>query len=122
MILTLLACGKSSLLYDAAWHRIGYGEDFGRPDDTKPTWSWASVPRVVGFYEVSLLPQTELLTVRYTAIGPAHVGEVCNANISIRGLTLTIALQCAEITHRASEQESKVSAISSQMDRRVIAT
>ncbi|KAF2621208.1 HET-domain-containing protein [Macroventuria anomochaeta] len=97
---------RSSLLHDSAWHRIEHGENLKRPDNTAPTWSWASVPGAVGFYEVSLLPSTELLNVQYTAIGPAHVGEVCNARVSLRGLTLTAALQHAGITHRGSERDT----------------
>jgi hypothetical protein len=84
---------KSSLLYDSAWHRVGGYENLKRPDDTKPTWSWASVPGAVGFYEVALLPSTKLLNVQYTAVGPAHIGEVRDASISLRGLMLNTALR-----------------------------
>jgi hypothetical protein len=92
---------KNSLLYDAAWYCMDYGKELERPDDTKPTWSWASAVGPVRFYKVSLLPSTKLLDVRYTALGPAHVGEVSTTSILLRGLTLSSPLRYAGTSHMA---------------------
>ncbi|KAH7389382.1 heterokaryon incompatibility protein-domain-containing protein [Phaeosphaeria sp. MPI-PUGE-AT-0046c] len=83
---------KNSLLHDLAWYRVEYRKNLARHDDSKPTWSWASAPGAVGFYNVTSLPSTELLAVKYTADGPEHIGEVRDARIKVRGRVLDITL------------------------------
>jgi hypothetical protein len=95
---------RSSLLYDAVWYRPTNTENLGRRDNRHPTWSWASVSGAVEFHKVSLLPSAELLSVQYTAVGPSHIGEVHNANVSLKGPMLTTTLRSMSTAHTHSLQ------------------
>lgn len=83
---------EKSLLRDMAWYKQIHTEGTKRLPTLAPTWSWASVGGAVLFHDVSVLPIVEQLGVRFTCIGPAHVGETKDAKVVLRGPFLTASL------------------------------
>jgi hypothetical protein len=79
---------KSSLLEDLPWCRLKTPH-YSRSSLCVPTWSWASVIGPSGWSDGALLPALQLEDVSFTPVGPAHLGQVSNASIRLRGPVLT---------------------------------
>lgn len=84
---------KSSLLSDLAW--VPGASCTPRAWCLRmrsPTWAWPSSQVQVLWLSGILEPCLRLVDLSYTCIGPAHVGEVANASISLEGHLYTIRL------------------------------
>ncbi len=81
---------RSSLLADLAWH----GRKRARHTHiSSPTWAWPCVQGQVLWYSGPLEPSLRLVDLSFTRIGPAHVGEVKDANITLEGRTYALRLK-----------------------------
>ncbi|CAI9634685.1 unnamed protein product [Alternaria burnsii] len=85
---------KKSLLSDLAWRSFESWTPPARcPQIRSPTWAWPSSQMHVCWLSGSLEPCLRLMDLSYTYVGPAHVGEVTHASISLEGHTYTIRLK-----------------------------
>jgi hypothetical protein len=73
---------KDSILSDLLWSTNSRER---RPAGTAPSWSWASTQgaKVLWDYD-TFYGKPEIVSLEYTAIGAAHLGEVINASITLR--------------------------------------
>jgi hypothetical protein len=78
---------KSTLLEDLAWaSNIASGtSDYSRPPLCAPTWSWVSTRGPTHWMHSIIMPALHLEDVCFTPFGPAHLGQVQNASIRLRG-------------------------------------
>ena len=76
---------KDSTLTDICWFCYSTAP---RPKTAAPTWSWASVTSPVS-WELGkshiVFPGVEVLDLEFTLVGPAHIGEVKDASVTIKG-------------------------------------
>ncbi|CAN9402985.1 unnamed protein product [Alternaria alternata] len=85
---------KKSLLSDLAWQPFEIRTPPARcPQIRSPTWAWPSSQVQVCWKSGSLEPCLRLVDLSYTCVGPAHVGEVTNASITMEGHTYTIRVK-----------------------------
>jgi hypothetical protein len=79
-----------SLLTDLLWHSHKRAR---HPHVSSPTWAWPCVQGRIQWYSGSLEPSLRLVDLSFTHIGPAHVGEVKDANITLEGRTYALRLK-----------------------------
>jgi hypothetical protein len=73
---------KNSILSDLLWNTESYER---RPARTAPSWSWASTQGAkINWNANAFYGKAEVVSLEYTAIGAAHLGEVINASITLR--------------------------------------
>jgi hypothetical protein len=79
---------KKSILSDLLWCT---NNNNPRPVRNAPSWSWASTQGSEITWDSDKFPeQTEVVSVKYTAIGAANLGEVINASIILRAYVLNL--------------------------------
>jgi hypothetical protein len=95
---------RNSILSDMLWRsdhfRPGkWGQPLElRPARLVPSWSWASVQNAKAVWPgYAFLDTTKIVSLDYTAIGAAHLGEVSNASIVLR--THVLDLTGTEISY-----------------------
>jgi len=77
----------SSLLSDLLWyvHNASGSPLLPRLPNSIPTWSWPSSRDNIHWNSGSTVPSLRLLDLSFTRVGPAHIGEVTNASITLEG-------------------------------------
>jgi hypothetical protein len=95
---------RNSILSDMLWTSIPFesgkrGQPLQpRPARLVPSWSWASVQNARIFWSGYAFPDTtNIVSLNYTVIGAAHLGEVSNASIVLR--THVLDLTGTEISY-----------------------
>jgi len=86
---------KSSLLTDLVWsadYTINYPA-LPRLPTSNPTWSWPSSQARIVWSSGSIVPSLRLLDLSFTRVGPAHIGEVADASITLEGHTCKTRLK-----------------------------
>jgi len=84
----------SSLLVDLLWEADDDpAKQLPRLSNSIPTWSWASSQARVHWDYGVIVPSLTLVDVSFTRLGPAHIGEVRNASITLEGHTYTTRLK-----------------------------
>lgn len=85
---------RNTLLFDIQWQASGFHL---RQDSALPTWSWASTQEAhYSTIQQHTLPNVEILDLNYTPVGPAEIGAIKDAVLTIRGPTLPLQVQAAE--------------------------
>jgi hypothetical protein len=82
---------RSTLLSDIQWQT-----EFSRTpcqESALPTWSWATTQRVFYAAGQKTLHSVEILSLDYTPVGPAEIGAIKDAILTIRGPTLSLQVQ-----------------------------
>jgi hypothetical protein len=80
---------KKSILSDLLWYTSNNNP---RPVRNVPSWSWASTQGSEIEWGSDKFPeQTEVVSVKSTAIGAANLGEVTNASIILRAHVLSLS-------------------------------
>jgi len=70
---------KSSILSDLLWSTQ---DNKPRPSRMAPSWSWVSAQNSVVFWDdFEFTEQVKIVTLDYTIVGPANLGEVTDASI-----------------------------------------
>ena len=84
----------STLLTDLLW-KTDRNPERGLPrlSNSNPTWSWSSSRGGVNWDGGVVVPSLTLVDVSFTRLGPAHIGEVMNASITLEGPTYTTRLR-----------------------------
>ena len=78
----------SSLLTDLVWRTTGGPYSWlSRSPSSVPTWAWPSSPTQVGWESGLMLPSLRIVDLTFTRVGPAQIGEVANASITLEGHT-----------------------------------
>jgi len=95
---------RNSILSDMLWKSDHFesgkrGQPLEpRPARLVPSWSWASVQNAKVFWSGYAFPDTtKIVSLNYTVIGAAHLGEVSNASIVLR--THVLDLTGTEISY-----------------------
>ena len=81
---------KSSLLTDISWQRGGFLDDgfpVARLGEHVPTWAWPTSNTKVHWFKGKIERSVKLVDLSFTRIGPAQVGQVLNASITLEGHT-----------------------------------
>jgi hypothetical protein len=101
---------RNSILSDLLWEsrpfEIG---KWGRPVEPRsvrlvPSWSWASVRNANISWRGCAFPDTtQIVSLDYTAIGAAHLGEVINTSIVLRTNVLDLTGVVISDSHRPSD-------------------
>jgi hypothetical protein len=88
---------RNSILSDLLWQsRVFKTGARGEPREPRsarlvPSWSWASVQNANVFWAGYVFPDTtKIVSLDYTVIGAAHLGEVINASIVLRTYVLDL--------------------------------
>ena len=81
---------RSTLLSDIQWRVIF---DYPHQESGLPTWSWATTRGVVYAADQHTLHSVEILSLDYTPVGPAEIGQIKNAVLTIRGPTLPVQVR-----------------------------
>lgn len=84
---------RNTLLSDIQWQTLGC---HFRQNSALPTWSWARTQGVYYNTERHTLHGVEILSLDYTPEGPAEIGAIKDAVLTIRGPTLPLQVQAAE--------------------------
>jgi hypothetical protein len=83
----------SSLLDDLTWRTVCHGDPLPpRPPTYVPTWTWPSSQAPVSFSNSVRLPALRLVDLSFVRVGPAHIGDVKDARITLRGPDLAVRL------------------------------
>ena len=80
---------RSTLLSDIQWHANQFCP---HQESSLPTWSWATKREVSYDDDRRTLPSVEILSLDYTPDGPAEIGAIKDAVLTIRGPTLPLAV------------------------------
>ena len=113
---------ENSLLDELAWYTDWWYTDQKHPNERNyarstasiPTWSWASISTAIFWLnnnwseDVETLPTPRLLDMGFTLNGPAHVGKVKDAYISISGPSLAATLLFTPIAQAVGYYETRV--------------
>lgn len=94
---------RNTLLSDIQWQTSGY---HFRQDSALPTWSWARTQGVCYVAQWDPLHSAEILGLDYTPVGPAEIGAIKNAVLTMRGRTLPLQ---AEATKSGHEYKFRIS-------------
>lgn len=89
---------KSSLLHDLAWIP-DYFECRPTSDAYYPSWSWASIYGKIYYEKYSsteIAPHVKIVGLSYTPIGPAQIGKVEDAVLTLSGPCLNVEKIVAE--------------------------
>jgi hypothetical protein len=88
---------RHSILSDLLWQSIPFkmgkwGQPLGpRSARLVPSWSWASIQNAeISWAGYAFPDTTKIVSLDYTAIGAAHLGEVTNASIVLRTYVLDL--------------------------------
>ena len=83
---------RSTLLSDIRWRTLGLRKTLERPrqESALPTWSWATKQGVSYNNDQHPLHCVEILSLDYTLVGPAEIGAIEDAILTIRGPTLPL--------------------------------
>jgi hypothetical protein len=84
---------RSSLLHDLAWVPIFSLFGARSPQNSCPTWAWPSVRAQVEWPSGPVESSLKVVNLSYTRLGPAHVGEVTNASITLEGHAYTMRME-----------------------------
>jgi hypothetical protein len=87
---------KNSLLDDLVWASDS-DRPPPRPPTRAPTWAWSSSHAQVFWYNGVTLPALQLIDLSSVLVGPAHIGEVEDASIILRGPILEVQLFTLEL-------------------------
>jgi hypothetical protein len=84
---------RSTLLSDIQWRTEGFHP---RQESALPTWSWATTRGVYYAVDQHTLHGVEILSLDYTPVGPAEIGDIKDAVLTIRGPTSPLRLIASE--------------------------
>jgi hypothetical protein len=86
---------RNSMLSDMLWTSNPFESgEWGQPRESRParlvpSWSWASVQNAKIIWSSYVFPDTtKIVSLNYTVIGAAHLGEVSNASIVLGHMSL----------------------------------
>jgi hypothetical protein len=85
---------RSTLLSDIQWKPMYY--NYPREESGLPTWSWARTRRVSYAVDQHTLHSVEILGLHYTPVGPAEIGAIKDAVLTIRGPALSLRVQASD--------------------------
>jgi len=94
---------ESSLLIDLLWYTNDTTvKRLPRLSNSVPTWSWPSLQAIIYWHSGKMVPSLTLVDISFTRLGPAHVGEVIDASITLEGPT------CMTRLTRVGEAENEL--------------
>lgn len=84
---------RNTLLSDIQWCTIGYTS---RSESKLPSWSWARLQGSLYYTSLDTLHGVEILSLDYTPDGPAEIGAIKDAVLTIRGPALPLSVQASD--------------------------
>lgn len=91
---------RSTLLSDIQW-QLWSPCLSSRQESGLPTWSWATTRGASYSTDLDTLPGVEILSLDYTPVGPAEIGAIKDAVLTIRGPTLPLQVEATKSVHKS---------------------
>jgi hypothetical protein len=88
---------KNSLLNDLVWTNLSH-QTPPRSPTSAPTWAWPSSQVRVSWVNGFTMPALQLVDLSFVPVGPAHIGEVKDASIILRGPVLEVQFPTLRLT------------------------